>query len=471
MTTELSSEPEPRACDRRTRPQLRAARGGTLGMAAALPPEGRRIAGAIRVAVATLVALVGAGIPLIAWAAGSDVQVPSYAGCLNAKHQIVNVAVGSNPSKPCSGSQTPVRLSSGTITSVTAGDGLSVAGSSGDVSGSTVLDGGATLGLQPGYQLPQGCTAAQLAAADGAGGWTCDNDRPFHRIVVVSPVQGGTPADNGNALLQALAAITDASPANPYVLFIEPGIYDLGTQTLVMKPDVDVRGSGVRTTLIRSSTATETVDALLGGTDGAALSSLSIENDAPGGSGIGIWDRCTDLVQVHTTTTAAFGAKIGLVQGLEVVPDPTCSPRLQDIEASADGRLVTAYAVGAGGIDCAGSYHGVTDFDGLTASATGSGQAVALAVYEGTAHVDRSHLSAPPGGVDAAVYAITNGYGNVCGDDAVRVELASSAVTGADGFPDFRGQTTDICTAYDYIDSDMSAIPNFAGSPQPSIGG
>ncbi len=61
-------------------------------------------------------------------------------------------------------------------------------------------------------------------------------------VVVVSPV--GTPAENGTALLNALAGIADASESNPYLLKIEPGKYDLGTKSLRMKPHVDIEGSG-----------------------------------------------------------------------------------------------------------------------------------------------------------------------------------------------------------------------------------
>ncbi len=54
------------------------------------------------------------------------------------------------------------------------------------------------------------------------------------RTVVVSPVPND-PAASGTALLTALSNVTDASASNPYLLRIEPGIYDLGASTLQMK--------------------------------------------------------------------------------------------------------------------------------------------------------------------------------------------------------------------------------------------
>jgi hypothetical protein len=73
-------------------------------------------------------------------------------------------------------------------------------------------------------------------------------DPTYKRTVLVSPV--GTDAENGTALLNALAGITDASATNRYLLAIEPGTYDVGTTPLAMKQFVDVEGSGRRPTQI-----------------------------------------------------------------------------------------------------------------------------------------------------------------------------------------------------------------------------
>src|SRR5262249_32427162 len=55
----------------------------------------------------------------------------------------------------------------------------------------------------------------------------------YARTVVVSPV--GTPAQNGTALLNAMSGITTATATNPWLVHIEPGIYDTGIQALNMK--------------------------------------------------------------------------------------------------------------------------------------------------------------------------------------------------------------------------------------------
>jgi hypothetical protein len=70
------------------------------------------------------------------------------------------------------------------------------------------------------------------------------------QVVTVSPVPGNATA-SGTNLLNALAGITDATAAKPYVLRLDPGIYDVGSTALAMKPYVDIEGSGQQSTIIR----------------------------------------------------------------------------------------------------------------------------------------------------------------------------------------------------------------------------
>ena len=73
----------------------------------------------------------------------------------------------------------------------------------------------------------------------------------------------GTPAENGAALRAALAAITDASAARPYVLQLAPGVYELGGTTLEMKPDVSIAGGGADATRISGDLGHHTLGAAL----------------------------------------------------------------------------------------------------------------------------------------------------------------------------------------------------------------
>lgn len=61
---------------------------------------------------------------------------------------------------------------------------------------------------------------------------------------------GGTATQNCQNLRDALTAITDAAVDKPYVLRLEPGEYDCGSDALVTKSYVDIEGSGEGVTRI-----------------------------------------------------------------------------------------------------------------------------------------------------------------------------------------------------------------------------
>jgi hypothetical protein len=81
-------------------------------------------------------------------------------------------------------------------------------------------------------------------------------DFHYAHVVVVKAV--GNFIQNGTTLIAALAGITGASGAYPYLLKIEPGQYDLGTSSLTGKPYVDIEGSGRSVTTIVASGTTVT---------------------------------------------------------------------------------------------------------------------------------------------------------------------------------------------------------------------
>jgi hypothetical protein len=74
----------------------------------------------------------------------------------------------------------------------------------------------------------------------------------FKRIVTVSPT--GTDTDNGATLLAAITGLGTASPApaadSPYLVFVEPGTYDIGGSTVSLPANVSLEGSGAAATLI-----------------------------------------------------------------------------------------------------------------------------------------------------------------------------------------------------------------------------
>ena len=116
--------------------------------------------------------------------------------------------------------------------------------------------------------------------ADGAQGPPGESFA-YERIVVVSPA--ATEAASGEALADAIAGITDASATKPYLVQVEPGIYDL-PGPVAANPFVSIAGSGTEATEIAGGSDGDPVVALgngqavsdatftRAGTDGAVIS-------------------------------------------------------------------------------------------------------------------------------------------------------------------------------------------------------
>ncbi len=73
----------------------------------------------------------------------------------------------------------------------------------------------------------------------------------FGETITVGP--GATPAASGTALLNALTSIADNSAAKPYLIKLEPGVYDVGDNRLQMKSFVDIEGSGRNVSTIQGA--------------------------------------------------------------------------------------------------------------------------------------------------------------------------------------------------------------------------
>jgi hypothetical protein len=101
-----------------------------------------------------------------------------------------------------------------------------------------------------GSQGPRGLSGvAGPAGAAGAPGATGSSADSFLRTIVVSP-SGDGPTANGALLLAAVGGIAGAAGSSPYLVWIEPGVYDLGATRLNVPSHVDVQGSGEEVTTI-----------------------------------------------------------------------------------------------------------------------------------------------------------------------------------------------------------------------------
>lgn len=104
-------------------------------------------------------------------------------------------------------------------------------------------------GLDSTAFLGAGGTATDSQLLDGLN----SSDFAQHSARVVYLQGDGTDAANGSALVSAIAGITDEAVDKQYLVVLEPGTYDIGTQELVLPGFIHLRGSGTIATLITGS--------------------------------------------------------------------------------------------------------------------------------------------------------------------------------------------------------------------------
>jgi hypothetical protein len=118
------------------------------------------------------------------------------------------------------------------------------------------------------------------------------------RTVLVSPV-AGDPVASGTALRNALTGIQSPSSTNPWLLKVEPGIYDVQGNSLQMRQWVSIEGSGIEATTIRGNVQTIITQGApflhpagtVNGADNVELRNLTVENTGSGQHRIAMLNR------------------------------------------------------------------------------------------------------------------------------------------------------------------------------------
>jgi hypothetical protein len=134
--------------------------------------------------------------------------------------------------------------------------------------------------------------------------------KPLQNIVTVGKAYG-----NFTDPVAAVNSITDASATNPYLVLIAPGTYTL-TTALVMKPYVDINGSGEDITQLTgaiSSTQGNETSVIVKGANHTTLSNLSISNTGGNYYSIGIYTTGLDSsAQLQQVIATASGGNINI---------------------------------------------------------------------------------------------------------------------------------------------------------------
>lgn len=190
---------------------------------------------------------------------------------------------------------------------------------------------------------PQGLTGpAGPQGPAGPAGPQGASGAVLTRTVVVSP--GTNPVASGTALRTAMDGISDAGGSNPSLLKIEPGIYDLGTDTLIMKPYVDVEGSGQGVTVLIASGSYG-----VNGAEHSELRNLSVESTGANPLQIAVQVVGTNgFVVDHVTATSSSSSATANSFAMAVGGDATVRDSTLIATASAGADALALYG-NAGG--------------------------------------------------------------------------------------------------------------------------
>ncbi|HEU4887927.1 MAG TPA: hypothetical protein VFV49_08580 [Thermoanaerobaculia bacterium] len=271
-------------------------------------------------------------------------------------------------------------------------------------------------------------------ATSGSAGFLSATDKEkldetvaYVRTIVVSPVVGNSVA-SGTALLDALNGISGNSATDPYLVRIEPGIYDIGASALTMKTFVDVEGSGETATFIVASRGGGSLASSAAAIIAAAsteLRDLTITNTSSSSIGIGVFSGAasSNVRRVTINSTGASQNSVGILPSsgaTMTISDVTITATSTGgtsgsagIQLAGTGKAtvlnsrITGKGVGGTGtnigINLTGNSTSAT-VDGCTILATGTaGQNTGVSVAPGTATIMSSTVQADTAGSRLAV--------------------------------------------------------------------
>lgn len=244
--------------------------------------------------------------------------------------------------------------------------------------------------------------------ADELDGKDSTDFAAYERTVIVSPVPGDAAA-SGTKLLDALSGITDASQENPYLLKIEPGVYDLGSSPLVMKQWVDIEGSGEGVTTIRRAGSPNFDTGTVVAANKAELRFVTVENTGGATRATAIWNEGASSLRLLNVTARASGGSVNV--GVDTL---NASPEMTDL---------TVTAAGGGGTDNYGLFNNGASPTVTNVTATASGGNLSQGVH--------NRNSSSPMMTDVTVTAsnASNGNAGVWNETSSSPEITGGRIT------------------------------------------
>jgi hypothetical protein len=235
----------------------------------------------------------------------------------------------------------------------------------------------------------------------------------YTHTLIVSP--DADPVAAGRVLRQTVAGIVDASASNPYLVKIEPGIYDLEAHSVFMRPYVDIEGSGEGITTITSALGTGSGTVV--GVNNSELRYLTVKNTGePGQQVVAIFSETASPRLSHVTAFASGGSEnygIHTSNGNPVLSyvTSTATGGGQSFGIANYNSVMTVLNSTFGAADAAGFNAGyVTTFGGTnritssTITASGGAIAIGMRAYNGTHTLANTTVSASGTGETTGVY-------------------------------------------------------------------
>lgn len=208
---------------------------------------------------------------------------------------------------------------------------------------------------------------------------------PYANVLVVSAAGG-----DFTSIQAAIDDVTDASPTNPYLIWVGPGIYE---ESVTTKPGIDLRGAGRDLTVIRSPSPGSSSPLVVLVGDGE-LGSLTVDNrvSAPDGSlttalGLFVSGDAPRLIDVAIRSTAVCNdpALHFTATGMRALGGASPTLVQVTIEAEIEGSQAAGVCNAEGFAAVSGSTPVFDDFTLIArGTAVSPGSSIAIALSSGT---------------------------------------------------------------------------------------
>jgi hypothetical protein len=240
-----------------------------------------------------------------------------------------------------------------------------------------------------------------------------DAPRGYTHTLIVSP--GPDPVQAGRVLREVVSGIADPSASNPYLVKIEPGTYDLESNSLFMRRYVDIEGSGEGVTTITSTLGTGSGTVV--GANNSELRYLTVKDTGEAGQQVvAIFTETTSPRFSHVTAIASGGSEN---YGIHT---SNGSPVLSHVTASASGgsqsfgvanfnsvmtvlnSTFTAADAASFNAGFVTTYGGSNKVNSSTISASGGAIAIGMRAYNGNHTLTNTTVSATGSGESTGIY-------------------------------------------------------------------